>query len=220
MSSKSPVGGRLIIDGGPERWVTHASWRAYGTLADVVPDPQDLADLALVAEASRKTSLLWLRLPGNATPRAAWHVWHDGAAYVVHGVDTNSDEQRLPGLDEAESVEVTARSKDTGGRVVVWTAHPVVIPPDDEAWEAAAQALAGERLNAGNAETLTLRWSQSAHIVRLEPVGGALEAPGRLSSDAHAAPPPPTPAITRGPLPFVVGGAARARRRRARERRE
>ena len=163
-----------------------ASWR-YGTLADVVPDPQDLADLALVAEASRKTSLLWLRLPGNATARAAWHVWHEGAAYVVHGVDANSDEQRLPGLDEADSVEVTVRSKDTGGRVVVWTAHPVVVPPDDEGWEAALKRLRASALNAGNAETLTQRWAQSAHIVRLEPVGGALEAPGRLSSDAHAA---------------------------------
>lgn len=182
----------------------------------MVADPQDLADLALVAEASRKTSLLWLRLPGGAAPRAAWHVWHDGAAYVVHGVDATSDEQQLPGLDEAASVEITVRSKDTGGRAVVWTARPFVVRPDDEGWEAAAQALAGERLNAGNAETLTQRWAQSARIVRLEPVGGAVEAPGRMSTNAHAAAPQPTPATTRGPLPFVVGGAARARRRRAR----
>jgi hypothetical protein len=186
----------------------------------VVSDPQDLADLALVAEASRKTSLLWLKLPSGAPPRAAWHVWHDGAAYVVHAVDAASDEQQLPGLDDADSVDVIVRSKDTGGRVVVWTARPIVVAPDDDRWEAAAQALAGERLNAGHAETLTQRWAQSAHIVRLEPVGGAVEAPGRQSSAAHAAPPPPTPAITRGPLPFVVGGAARARRRRARERRQ
>ena len=182
----------------------------------MVADPQDLADLALVAEASRKTALLWLRLPGNAASRAAWHVWHDDAAYVVHAVDAASDEQQLPGLDDADSVEVTVRSKDTGGRVVVWTARPVVVAPEDEGWEAAAQALAGERLNAGNAETLTQRWAQSARIVRLEPVGGAVEAPGRMSTSPHAAPPQPTPATTRGPLPFVVGGAARARRRRAR----
>jgi hypothetical protein len=188
---------------------------ACGTLGDVVDDPQDLADLALVAEACRKTSLLWLRLPGSPTSHAAWHVWHEGAAYVVHGVDPSSDEQRLPGLDSAPSVEVIVRSKDTGGRLVTWTARPMLVEPGTDAWESAAQALAGERLNAGNAETLTQRWAQSAHIVRLEPVGGAVEAPGRLSTDSHAAPPAPTPATTRGPLPFVVGGAARARRRRA-----
>jgi hypothetical protein len=183
----------------------------------VVADPQDLADLALVAEASRKSSLLWLRLPGSTSSRAAWHVWHEEAAHVVHGVTPDSDEQRLPGLDGATTVEVIVRSKDTGGRVVTWTARPVLLEPGTEAWESAAQALAGERLNAGNAETLTQRWAQSAHIVRLEPVGGAVEAPGRLSTDAHAAPPPSTPATTRGPLPFVVGGAARARRRRSLE---
>jgi hypothetical protein len=204
-----------MLLGTARTWVEHPAGHC-GTLGDVVADPQDLADLALVAEASRKTSLVWLRLPDSTTARAAWHVWHDGAAYVVHGVEPGSDEQRLPGLDGAARVEVVVRSKDTGGRVVTWTAHPVLVEPGTDAWESAAQVLAGERLNAGNAETLTQRWAQSAHIVRLEPIGGAVEAPGRLSTDSHAAPPAPTPATTRGPLPFVVGGAARARRRRAR----
>src|SRR5215207_1725875 len=171
MSSRSPVGSRLIGTGS-RRAAIRASCRGLWQSRTVVADPQDLADLALVAEATRKTSLLWLRLPAGAAPRAAWHVWHDGAAYVVHGVDAASDEQRLPGIDEAELVEVTVRSKDTGGRIVVWRARPLLVDPRDEGWEAAAQALAGERLNAGHAETLTERWAKSAHIVRLEPVGG------------------------------------------------
>ena len=184
-----------------------ASWRGYGTLADVVPDPQDLADLALVAEASRKTSLLWLRLPGNATARAAWHVWHEGAAYVVHGVDANSDEQRLPGLDEAERRgHRTQQGHRRTGRGL--DRSPGGRSAGRRGAEAAAQALAGERLNAGNAETLTQRWAQSAYIVRLEPVGVRWRRPVGCRP-TRTPPSPPTPAITRGPLPFVVGGAAR-----------
>ena len=65
---------------------------------------------ALVAEACRKSDVLWISLPGLPQPRAAWHVWFDGAVYLVSG----DGEQELPGLEAAETVEVTVRSKDKG----------------------------------------------------------------------------------------------------------
>ena len=71
------------------------------------PDQQ----AALLAEAANKSGLLWVDVPGDrAWP--AWHVWVEGAAYVVSG----PGEQTLPALPQ--DVVLVLRSKDTGGRLL------------------------------------------------------------------------------------------------------
>ena len=66
---------------------------------------------ALLGEAMTKSGLLWIDVAGDrAWP--AWHVWDDGAAYVVSG----PGEQPLPWLPE--EVRIILRSKDTGGRLL------------------------------------------------------------------------------------------------------
>ena len=75
-------------------------------------------EAALVEEATKKSGLMWIDVPGLPQPRAAWHIWHStpehgGAAYLVTG---GEGEQPLPGLPEAERVTVTVGSKDKGGR--------------------------------------------------------------------------------------------------------
>jgi hypothetical protein len=161
---------------------------------------------ALVEEATKKSGVLWLALPDLPYPRTAWHIWHDGAAYVV----TGGIEQPLPGLPEAERVTVTVRSKDKGARLVSWIAAAEHVGPDSEEWAAVVPLLAKERLNAPDGERQAERWAKEAYVIRLTPTGEVTEAPGSLPDDYAAVRPGPSPATTVGKTPFMVG----ARRRR------
>ena len=165
---------------------------------------------ALVAEATRRSGLVWLAPLEGGRARPAWHVWREGAVYVVH----EGREQRLPWLRAAERVRVTARSKDKGGRLVTWLARPVPVEPGAPEWDAAVADLHAARLNPPDGEQQPARWARESLVTRLEPTGELLEQPGALPTGSLAAPPPPTPATTRTPLPFVVGPRPGRRRRR------
>ncbi|SEK44546.1 hypothetical protein [Nonomuraea pusilla] len=118
-------------------------------------------DSAVVEEGARKSGVLWLTLD---RPRLAWHVWHDGAIYLVAG----GGEQELPGLDALDRVRVTLRSKDNGARLVEFDA--AVSRVDQAAEPGAVAALAKERLNAADSEHLTERWARDSLVVRLDPL--------------------------------------------------
>ncbi|NKZ07058.1 hypothetical protein [Actinomadura latina] len=157
---------------------------------------------ALVEEAAKKSGLLWLDLPGLPQPRAAWHVWHDGSAYVLTG---GEGEQPLPGLAESAHVPVILRSKDKGGRLVAFIADVEVVEPGTEQWDAVTPVLAKERLNARTHEEQVETWATESWIVRLTP---ADEIAG--AADGYAAVRPvPTPATTAGAPPRMYGGKRR-----------
>ncbi|MFI9060721.1 hypothetical protein ACIGQE_02420 [Streptomyces sp. NPDC053429] len=149
-------------------------------------------DLALVEEATKKSGLIWVR--GSGADRALWHAWVDGAAHVV---GDGPGEQPFPGLADGGSAEVTVRSKDKGGRLVAWTATVRELAPGGEAWQAAVAELKGKRLNAPDAERMTERWARECRLLRLEPAAVRDALPG----GSLAAPPLPTPAITRREIP-------------------
>ncbi|MEW9529232.1 hypothetical protein [Microbispora sp. NPDC049125] len=134
--------------------------------------------LPLIEEGAKKSSVLWIALPSG--PRLAWHVWHDGALYVV----TGGGEQSLPGLTEAAEVEITLRSKDNGAELVRFPASVEVV--DQAAATGAVAALAKERLNASDAAHLQERWAERATVVRLTPRGGD---PGPLAPGMPQSPP-------------------------------
>lgn len=163
------------------------------------PEPPDQA--RLVEEATKKSGLVWITLPGLQQPRAAWHLWHDGAAYVVSG----GIEQPLPGIADAGWVTVTVRSKDKGGRLVSWTAGVSRVEPDTQEWDEVVPMLHAKRLNAPDGEDQPRRWARESVVVRLRPTGETIERPGAMPDGAHAAPPVPTPATTAPPLPYVLG---------------
>ncbi|MFI9047495.1 hypothetical protein [Streptomyces sp. NPDC053427] len=189
---------------------------------------QALQDRALIEEATKKSGLIWVQ--GTAGPaRALWHVWHDGAACLVGGTApggpergtgaprrNGSDEQPLAdlGLTDGGPATVTVRSKDKGGRLVVWQARVVELTPESEAWRTAVEELRGKRLNAPDADTLTERWARECRVLRLEPVGEeAAQRPGRMPDTSHAAPPLASPALTRQPIPAALPKLLRRGRR-------
>lgn len=150
---------------------------------------------ALVEEATKKSGLIWVR--GGGPARALWHVWLDGAAYVV---GDGPGEQPLPGLTDGSEAEVTVRSKDKGGRVVTWTAGVTELAAGTEVWEAAVAELKGKRLNAPDAETMTDRWARECRVLRLAPTGATTAHP----DGSLAARPLPTTATTRRPVPAAL----------------
>jgi hypothetical protein len=161
---------------------------------------------ALVEEATKKAGLVWLTVPGQPA-QAVWHIWHEGAVYLVGG----GIEQPLPDLASAAEVMVTVPSKDKGGRLITWLAEPNLLEPGTPGWDAAAAALHAKRLNPPDGEHQPQRWAEQSQIWRLEPTDTVTEQPGEMPNGSGAAPPVPTKATTRGRLPFVIGRRARRR---------
>lgn len=69
--------------------------------------------------------------------------------------------------------------------------------PHSEEWEAAVAELKGKRLNAPDAEQMTERWARECRVLRLTPGEFRTELP----DGSLAAPPLPTSATTRRPVP-------------------
>lgn len=167
---------------------------------------------ALVAEATKKSDLVWLAAPG-APATAAWHIWQDGAAYVV----TGPGEQPLPGIAGAPTCAVTVRSSDKLGRIVTWEAAVSRVLPDTDEWAAVTPVLLAKRLSLHDAAGAAQRWAAECAVLRLAPTGRLLEAGETLPAGSGAAPPRPTPATTSVPVPFTIGRGGLLPRRRPRQ---
>lgn len=174
---------------------------------DEVGGPSAAVQAALVTEATKKTGLVWVTV-GNRRPHPVWHVWHEGAAYVI----TGGAEQPLPGISDGQRVLVTVPSKETGGRVVSWLADAALPGADTEEWQRVVPQLHAKRLNAADGEDQPRRWARECTLVRLDPTGRVTEGPGAMPDTAHAAPPPDTSAVTSPPLPYVLGRRRRGGR--------
>jgi hypothetical protein len=174
--------------------------------------PLSPVDAALIAEACTKSDLVWLRPLAEPRARAAWHVWHDDAVCVVHG----TGEQTLPPLEG--EVEVVARSKENGSRIVTFVADAETVPPGTDAWDAAVFRLAASRLNAQDPATQKERWAADARVVLLRPARVSVAGPGDEQSPSFAAEPPGGPGTTLARRPYHATSrqrrALRLRRRR------
>jgi hypothetical protein len=126
----------------------------------------DTGRLALIAEASKRAGLIWITVPGSRA-RAVWHVWQQGAAYLL----TGPGEQHVPGLAAAGQVTVEVPSKDTGGALVSWTAQVSRVEPGSAEWSAIIGALLAGRLNepTGDAASPAERWAGRGAVYRLRP---------------------------------------------------
>ncbi|MEY9963237.1 hypothetical protein ABIA33_001270 [Streptacidiphilus sp. MAP12-16] len=169
----------------------------------------ELLDRALVEEAAKKSGLLWVRI-ADASDRALWQVWHDGAVLVVG----EGAEQPLHGLADGQTTVLTARSKDKWGRLVAWPVRVEELAPGSEAWTAAVAELKAKRLNSPDHETVTERWARESRVLRLVPTGGSVQNPDAMPDASHAAAPLPTVATTRRPAPAALPRLLFGRRRR------
>jgi hypothetical protein len=171
-----------------------------------MPEQLSAADLALIEEAAKKSSLVWLTPAGasatTAPPQAVWHVWHDGAVTLVAG----GDEQPLPAFaTPGKVVEVGLRSKDNGGLLATWLSQVHAPTPGTPEWDAAAAALHAERLNLPEGDRYLDRWTTTSIVLRLRPIGALIPPDG----GSGAARPVPTPAVTLGMQPIMVRGVSK-----------
>jgi hypothetical protein len=157
---------------------------------------------SLIDEATKKSELVWLGVEGlqGQSHRPVWHVWHEGAVYVVHG----GSEQQVPGLAEAENAVVVVRSKANGGRLVTWRAAVDDVPPGTPAWEEVVPLLVGKRLNSKDGDAAAGRWARECKVARLMPTGEIVDDATRPDTGSQSAPPAPTDAgtVTRIPVTF------------------
>jgi hypothetical protein len=161
----------------------------------------DAAIAALVDEATKRSGLVWVRPAGPSQhAHAVWHLWQDGAAYVL----TGGLEQPLPAL--GERAFVTVKSKDKGSRLVTWVASVSVVEPGTEAWQGVVPNLLGKRLNLPDGEAAALRWQTECVLYRLTPTGDVTETPDEPSTHPHVMAPPESPARTRVPKPLHLRG--------------
>jgi hypothetical protein len=148
---------------------------------------------ALIAEATKRASLIWIVIQGQDRPRPAWHIWRADAAYVV----TGTGEQPLPGLAGAGQVTVIVAGGRAGGRVE-WTAAVSRVEPGSREWDEVIGPLVAGRLNAVLAPGETSparRWARSGAVFRLAPVDPLAPA------DPPAPVDPPAPAADPGAGP-------------------
>ncbi len=118
---------------------------------------------ALVEEATRRSGVLWIA-PGDGAEHPLWHVWSEGAAYVV----TGGAEQPLPGVADGDRVTVVVRSRERqAGRVVEWPAAVARVHPGTPEWERVVPLLAAQRLNACDAARQPGRWARESTVLRL-----------------------------------------------------
>lgn len=171
----------------------------------------DLDPQALVAAAMKGSGLVWLGISRGAA-RPAWHVWDGERAYVVHARTEDASEQLLPGLADADRVQVVVRG-DKDGRVVTWNADVTHLPPGTPEWDDAVELLRPARLNERDPDTVPSRWADTCAIAVLAPDGTLAEAPGSYDDSGHAAPVPPSPATTVTAKPYVLGRRTRRRPR-------
>lgn len=152
-----------------------------------------------IAAAMKKAGLVWLSWPGNRS-RPAWFGTVDGTYVVLTGAD---DEQPLPGLAEAGTVEVVVPAKPALTKLLRWTATVRRIAPGTEEWTNAAQVLRTERLNAADLDRQLDRWAADGELLALEPTGTVSEQEGGYDESPYA-PPPGSPAGTRGRRPITL----------------
>lgn len=163
--------------------------------------------LALVAEAAKKSDLLWVEV-GDGPARGMWHVWHDDAVLLV----TGGIEQPDPGLTSGGTARLVIRSRDKGSRLLTVDAAVERVDASTDDWADVAAALHAKRLNSPDGDAAVDRWRRECQLWRLTPSGAADELPGAMSDDAHRAEVPPTPATSTTRQPFHLGKATHVRK--------
>lgn len=166
-----------------------------------VPDDASAVGHPLVEAAMKRSGVVWLQAPPGSAPRLVWYVWHGGAVYLVHG----GAEQPLPGLRTAADAVVTAKSKDTGGRVVRWSGVVEHVLPGSPLWDEVVPQLHAARLNPRDGEEQPARWARESMLTRIRPSGEVTGEPAEADRGSGAAVPRPSGGGSGTPRPSWRG---------------
>jgi len=178
------------------------------------PNLSEPADYSAILEAAMKgVGVVWLSPgpasgdPSPATTGPVWHIWTDGACYLL----TGPGEQPLPGILPGGRAVVTARNS-AGGHAITWTATVEAVDPNGSEWTTVAPKLAAGRLNGGDPVAMLPTWPGRLSILALRPTGELATAASGLSDASHAAPPLDSPATTPYRMPSDIARSWRLRR--------
>ena len=138
-------------------------------ILDEDPPYQTGSDAAVLDEALKKSTVVWIEVPGEggtggrAVP--AWYGVLDGRVYVLAG----GSEQHIPGLAETDRAVLVARSKELQSLVAEVEASARVVPPGDPLFARVAAVLLPRRLNLRDGEQAAERWRKECTLVELTP---------------------------------------------------
>ena len=122
----------------------------------------------LIAEATRRSGVVWVIPAGWDLGVPVWQLWHDDDMYVV----TGGREQSLPDMTAAA---VAVRSKDQQANLLItWLAEVTVVAPTDPAWAEVVPLLHARRLNNTDGEQQPDRWARESTVLRFRPTGQTL----------------------------------------------
>ena len=121
--------------------------------------------LLLIEEATRRSGVVWVTPDGADRGQPVWHLWHDGAMYVV----TGGIEQPLePAVRATVVVRSNAKQAD---RLVTWVADVEPVPPGSPLCDKVVPLLHAKRLNAPDGEDQPVRWARESVVLRFTPTG-------------------------------------------------
>jgi hypothetical protein len=146
-------------------------------------------------KALKKGTIAWLTVPGKVTgwrrkkqqPHTApvWFVMEHDKVFVL----TGPGEQKIPGIEDADEVELTVRSKDDRSRVSRVDAAVRRVAGDEELFDEVAKAGLGKRLNLVDGQDALERWRSECAMFELTPDFGETEAEEGAPPAAAAAQP-------------------------------
>ena len=132
--------------------------QADAPAAGIVPGPLDAA-LA-------KSTIAWLTVTGT-DEKPIWYGYENGRIYVLAG---GEGEQQIPGLTEARTVRLAARSKDKRSLVAEADCAVDVLEKNAEWDRIARDLLIGRRLNLRDGDKAADRWKETCEIACLTPL--------------------------------------------------
>lgn len=189
----------------------HGADKLACVLADSAENP--IGEVAAIEAGMKGAAVVWVSPDpsgdGSDPPHTGpvWHVWSDGACYLL----TGPGEQPLPGLRAGGRCAVTVRNS-SGGRALTWSASIEVLDPGGPEWSSVAPKLAAGRLNGGDPVSVVPTWPGRLSILCLRPSGGLATAGLGMPTDSQAAAPLPSPARTPYRMPSDITRGWRRRR--------
>jgi hypothetical protein len=120
-------------------------------------------------EGLRKSDVIWVGTRVNSHEQLApvWFAYKDGKIFVLSKPD-NTDEQKVPGVPDAQELIVVTRRKGRDTALQEFNAAQRVLEGPE--WEAAAKLLVDRRRSrVGPPEESIQRWRGSCDIVELTP---------------------------------------------------